>query len=76
MALICRKHQAAPQAGCLTCAIVAKENKGTDAAAHAIYHPACSACLRGQPHSEAEHEAKLRRVHASSRGDCGPRMAD
>ena len=64
--LYCKKHRNKPTNGCLTCAIVAKENQGTDRAAHAVYHPDCPACLRGRPHSQSEHEAKLRRVYAAS----------
>jgi len=32
------------------------------------YHPDCSACYRGRPHSQLEHEAALRRAWAASRG--------
>ncbi len=41
------------------------------AATAAEYHPDCPACLRGRPHSQAEHDAKLHRVYAASRGDYG-----
>jgi len=47
---------------------IAKENQGTD---RAVYHPDCSACLRGRPHSQLEHEQALRRAWAASRADYG-----
>lgn len=65
MSLYCKKHPKQPTVGCLTCAIVAKENHGTDHAAHAFYHPDCPACLRGLMHSQAQHEENLRRVYAT-----------
>jgi hypothetical protein len=33
----------------------------------AVYHPDCPACLRGRPHSQAEHEEKLWHVYEGSR---------
>ena len=74
--LYCKKHRNEPATGCLTCAIVAKENQGTDRAAHAVYHPDCPACLRGRPHTQTEHEAKLRQVYAASVDRSGERRRE
>ena len=55
--------------------LYAKENQGTDRAAHAVYHPDCPACLRGRPHT-TEHEAKLRQVYAASVDRSGERRRE
>ena len=37
----------------------------------AVYHADCPACLRGRPHSQSEHEGKLRRVYEASLPEAG-----